>query len=314
MEINLQLFFFQYATQISFMTLCGKRIDFLNAGTWNIYSGPDFKMVQYAVDGEIFHGDVEIHLRSSDWFAHGHDHDPAFDHVSIHFVADCNTIVNDNMLHIQAPDDWSNFPLVTINVRNPQTFDQDYKCRRLLNWAEVYGYENTAFIHLARALGRHVQGDAMEKLAIQLLPFIKEKKIDAKDLAILFHGCAGHLNENLDLPFYELWKNTFRKFCPLELPTLPWNNKVNIPSRQWLKVSQMIHLHLLTNSMGYTVLLNQPHVLKELLSQIQGMSYWEYHYRFGQKLPYKSKIILSKSAQEGIFMNTIPIWELAFKK
>jgi hypothetical protein len=44
------------------------------------------------------------------------------------------------------------------------------------------------------------------------------------------------------------------------------------------------------------------------------MSYWEYHYRFGQKLPYKSKINLSKSAQEGIFMNTIPIWELAFKK
>ncbi len=314
MEINLQLFFYQYATQMSFLTLCGKRIDFLNAGTWNIYSGPDFKMVQYALDGEICNGDVEIHLRSSDWFVHGHDHDPAFDHVSIHFVADCNTIVNEHMLHVQAPDDWSNFPLASVNVRNPQIFNQDSKCLRLRNWADVYGCENAAFIHLARALGRHVQGDAMEMLAIQLIPFIGEQNLDAKELAILFHGCAGQLNDNLDLPFYESWKSTFRKFLPSLSCQLPWNNKVNIPSRQWLKVSQLFHIHLLMNGKSYKELLNQPHVLKDLLDEIQGMSYWENHYRFGQKLPYKSKINLSKLAKEGIFMNTIPIWELAFQK
>ncbi len=314
MEINLQLFFYQYATQMSFLTLCGKRIDFLNAGTWNIYSGPDFKMVQYAVDGEIHYGDLEIHIRSSDWFKHGHDRDPAFDQVAIHFVSDCNVVIRDNMLHIQAPLDWTSYPLEMVNVRNSITFNQDYKRQRLHQWADLYGFENAAFIHFARALGRHVQGDAMELLSIRLLSIIGNLNLNARDVSILFHGVAGQLNDDIDLPFYQSWKTSFNEANIQQLAPLPWNNKVNIPSRQCLKVSQLIHVHHLIGGRGYTSLLNQPNAFRCFLRQIQGMNYWLSHYRFGQKLAYKSSVHLSPTAQEGIFMNTIPIWELAFQK
>ncbi len=314
MEINLQLFFFQYATQLSFSTICGKRIDFLNAGTWNMYSGPDFKMVQYAVDGVIYNGDLEIHIRSSDWFKHGHDQDMAFDQVAIHFVADCNVVIRDSMLHIQAPQDWPAYPLEKVNVRNSLIFNKDYKKQRLLKWADLHGLENAAFIHFARALGRHVQGDAMESLAIQLLPLIGNQDLSAKEISILFHGFAGQLNEDIDLPFYQSWKRTFKALHDQQLVPLPWNNKVNISSRQCLKVSQLIHLHILLKGISYTHLLNHPDLFRLAVGQIQGMDYWKSHYRFGQKLSYLSSIQLSPAAQEGIFMNTIPIWEFAFQK
>jgi hypothetical protein len=314
MEINLQLFFYQYATQMSFSSLCGKRIDFLNSGTWNMYSGPDFKMVQYAINDVISVGDVEIHTKSSDWFKHGHHKDPAFDHVAIHFVSDCNVVIRDNMVHIQAPSDWTSYPLEKVNVRNPITFNQDYKRQRLHQWADLYGFENAAFIHLARALGRHVQGDAMELLAILLLPLIGNQNLNTRDISILFHGVAGQLNDDIELPFYQSWKTAFCEANIQQLAPLPWNNKVNIPSRQCLKVSQLIHLHFLLRGSGYATLLNQPNAFRCILKQIQGMSYWESHYRFGQRLAYKSSVQLSSTAQEGIFMNTIPIWELAFQK
>jgi len=313
MEINLQLFFFQYATRMSFMTLCGRQVRFLDVGSWNLYAGPDFKRVRYALDEIEFLGDVEIHLKSTDWFKHHHHKDTAYEAVHIHFVGQCDQIIGQSMLHIQAPTNWMDYSIEKINVRDPKTFDIEIKKYRLLNWIERYGHENAAFIQLARALGRHVQGNALEQLAIQLIPFIQNRDGSIQEFAMLFHGLAGQLEQPLDLEFYEQWRTRFYSNCVVDNGKIPWNNKVNMPSRQWLKVSQLIYIHAFTHCQGYAHLLGDPGLFRSLMAEVRGMSYWENHYRFGQRLPSKSKIDLSKSAQEGIFMNTIPAWELAFQ-
>ena len=39
------------------------------------------------MDGERTAGNVELHRQPSDWRAHGHDADPAYDSVMLHVVA-----------------------------------------------------------------------------------------------------------------------------------------------------------------------------------------------------------------------------------
>ncbi len=50
--------------------------------------GPDFTdAVVERDDGVVFRGDIEIHVRESDWRAHGHHRDPRYNGVVLHVVA-----------------------------------------------------------------------------------------------------------------------------------------------------------------------------------------------------------------------------------
>ena len=54
-------------------------------GRPNTDSGPDFRGAIVAnKEGELVTGDVELHVRSSDWRAHGHHRDPAYNGVVLH--------------------------------------------------------------------------------------------------------------------------------------------------------------------------------------------------------------------------------------
>lgn len=64
----------------------GKTIEVIRPGDWNRGAGPDFLGAELKVDGHRVRGDVEIHLRASDWQAHQHDRDPNFSAVVLHAV------------------------------------------------------------------------------------------------------------------------------------------------------------------------------------------------------------------------------------
>ncbi len=69
--------------------LDGRRVRIVHPGKWNLLGGPDFSGARLrfgdASERETI-GDVEIHLRASDWDAHGHARDPAYDRVILHVV------------------------------------------------------------------------------------------------------------------------------------------------------------------------------------------------------------------------------------
>lgn len=65
----------------------GASFQLVSSGTYNAFeSGPDFSCAQLKMDGILWAGNVEIHVRSSDWFVHGHHHDPAYNNVILHVV------------------------------------------------------------------------------------------------------------------------------------------------------------------------------------------------------------------------------------
>ena len=68
----------------SLHTTQGAPVEVLDPGEWNREAGPDFHRASIRVAGRLVNGDVEVHLRPADWFAHGHAHDPAYGGVVAH--------------------------------------------------------------------------------------------------------------------------------------------------------------------------------------------------------------------------------------
>ncbi|WP_149277453.1 DUF2851 family protein [Pareuzebyella sediminis] len=58
----------------------------IGAGTHNYLSGPDFLNAQVRIGDQLWAGNIEIHLKSSDWYAHHHETDANYNNVILHIV------------------------------------------------------------------------------------------------------------------------------------------------------------------------------------------------------------------------------------
>lgn len=75
---------------IGFRCRAGERIVVVSPGKRNDSAGPDYQDAVLLIDGHVTVGDVEMHMRESDWFAHGHHRDPSYDRVILHLLAEDN--------------------------------------------------------------------------------------------------------------------------------------------------------------------------------------------------------------------------------
>lgn len=73
------------ARQREFRTGGGRRVRVLYPGRASAAAGPDFRDALLEVEGlGLVRGDVELHLRQQDWYAHGHADDPNYNGVVLH--------------------------------------------------------------------------------------------------------------------------------------------------------------------------------------------------------------------------------------
>ncbi|MFC5284689.1 DUF2851 family protein [Pedobacter alpinus] len=61
-------------------------LQIINFGIHNLDSGPDFFNAKVKIAETIWAGNVEIHIKSSDWLKHHHQKDKAYDNVILHVV------------------------------------------------------------------------------------------------------------------------------------------------------------------------------------------------------------------------------------
>ncbi|MCM1110723.1 MAG: DUF2851 family protein [Clostridium sp.] len=181
------------------VTTDGRRIQIIDPGQLNTDSGPDFFNAKIRIGGEMWVGNVEMHVRASDWHRHGHDNDPAYDNVILHVVDISDT-------HIPGAD-GRDIPQMVMqcspNLNRDYTSlvgaaGYDLGCREILQsvdrlhvrmWTDALfferlhqkadriaayreaftgDWEQAAFVAIARALGSGVNGEIFERLAMSL--------------------------------------------------------------------------------------------------------------------------------------------------
>lgn len=205
-------------------TVDGRRVQVLDQGRLNTGAGPDFFNAKVLIDGQMWAGDVEIHVRASDWRRHGHDGDPAYESVVLHVVRhdDAPVLRPDGtpipQMRMECAVDFSNHydrltaaaPAPTLPCREEIHAMESVRLRawldriafeRLQSKAERVtallertcgDWESAAYITLARALGFGTNSDPFERLAIATpLNFLGKHSDSVLACEALLFGQAG---------------------------------------------------------------------------------------------------------------------------
>ena len=207
-------------------TTDGRQVEVIDPGLHNRNAGPDFFNAKVRIGGTLWVGNVEIHLRASDWYQHGHDRDPRYNNVVLHVVsnADADVLTQDGhylpQVVLQVP------PAVRAHYEELLRCDRYPPCYKLIpnlslllvhSWmaalqterleqktaairqrAELAGgsWEDAYFQTLARNFGFGINGDAFEQWARAVpLSTVGKHRDDLFQIEALFLGQAGLLSE-----------------------------------------------------------------------------------------------------------------------
>jgi len=324
-------------------SVTGELIEVINPGQRNDDSGPDFFNARIRIAGFLWAGNVEIHVKASDWTRHGHTIDKAFDTVILHVVyeadavikrADGNVIPTIELCNkyedsrwqqyldlIQGTNKWVPCERHFLNVPKlirQQWFDRILVERledRTKSIAELFkqtknNWEESFYRHLARSFGFRVNNLPFEMLASSL-PLITIRKHGGQLIqieAILF-GTAGFL-ENAPNDYYtrEL-KKEFRllktKYGLKEMSVHLWKfGRLRPGNFPTIRIAQFASL-LYKKEQVFESVINAIGFI-ELTNQLDVVAspYWNRHYSFETESSYSEKK-LGQSSIESLIINTI---------
>ena len=77
---------FQYFNRQELFTVGGEALHIVHPGEWNTNQGPDFKQARIRIGETLWAGEIELHIKASDWHTHNHTHDSHYSKVILHAV------------------------------------------------------------------------------------------------------------------------------------------------------------------------------------------------------------------------------------
>lgn len=221
----------------SLRTVDGRRVNVIDQGRRNNDAGPDFFNAKVEIGGELWAGNVEIHVNASDWHRHRHHEDPAYDTVVLHVVGCSDTEVRRRdgqvipQLELPYTADYrARYDAMVNNVTDRLACARELHSippLYITDWIASLGYERiyakvervndfldrldgdwqaAAYVTLARALGFSTNSDAFERVAFATpLRCLLKHRSDSRLLEAALFGQAGFLataNVDPDVPDY----------------------------------------------------------------------------------------------------------------
>ena len=210
----------------------------IKTGDYLELSGPDFFNAQIKIGNQKWAGNVEIHLKSSDWYVHHHEKDPAYENVILHVVWEHDTeifsknnaeipvlvlkdyvsteIIN-NYQSLVSPKSWISCEkqiaeideFVFKNWQERLFFDRlERKSKFIYDLLEETNgdWESVLFSLLAKNFGLNTNGNAFLQIA-KSIPFsiIRKESFEIENLEALLFGTSGLLDAvKEDLYFNDL--------------------------------------------------------------------------------------------------------------
>jgi hypothetical protein len=335
---------YQYFARTALRTTEGEDVVVFHPGLHNSDAGPDFSQARIRIDSIDWTGNVEIHYRSSEWHAHRHDQDPAYDNVILHVVWQ-----DDRPVYAR---DKSRVPTVELKDRVETALIHKYKnvvlqpeeipCRRSMgavndvikvsmldrallgrldrkaeplrtDLAATRGdWEEVAYRALARNFGFKVNQDAFGGLG-RVLPYriIQKHLGQTTHLEALAYGMAGFLDKELKDEYFVSLKQEFRflkdkyGFGDAGLKRSQWKYLRLRPGNfPSLRIAQWVALLAAAPSLLSTFL--NAKSVKELRAFLQAppSDYWRTHYNFGKSSD-RAGHTLGQSSADLVIINTV---------
>ena len=204
------------------LTTEGESVEVIDPGQANRNQGADFFNAKVKIGQTVWAGYVEIHVKASDWFRHGHHEDARYNNVVLHVVqtADAQAVTQDGKalptLQIDFPahmltryqelcqtDDYprchrvvASIPSLKVHSWMEQLLAErlDGKSARILKRVkESRGdWEQAAFATLARNFGFGINGELLEEWAAHVpLAAAAKHRNNLLQVQALFLGTAG---------------------------------------------------------------------------------------------------------------------------
>ena len=330
----------------------GEPISIVLVGQHNLNSGPDFFASQLKIDDQLWAGNVEIHVKTSDWFVHNHETDIAYDNVILHVVWEHDTDIfrKDNTTiptlelkpHVskEALDNYQKLfsnSQKWINCENDFATVDDFIVQ---NWLErLYferlerkshhiekllkgssnNWEEVLFKMLAKNFGLKVNGEAFLSLSNSFdFSVLRKQQSKVMSLEALFFGQAGLLEEDIQDIYYLELSNEYQflrqKFNLSNLNVLPLQFfRLRPPNFPTIRLSQLAMLYHIQQHLFSNIM--DAKSIEELYTvfSVSTSSYWESHFTFNKKSK-RSKKIITKSFIDLLIINTIIPLKFCYSK
>ncbi|MBC7416868.1 MAG: DUF2851 family protein [Pedobacter sp.] len=330
----------------------GTPFSILNVGLLNQHSGPDFSQAKIKIDDTILVGNIEIHLKSSDWLRHNHQTDAAYDTVILHVVFEHDAEIerkDGTLLPVLtlknriAPDlieryadlclNLNAFPCSAqigavdkfiVNAFLSRTVIERFEQKAELlakSLAQLNGNWDEAFYHaLAGNFGFKVNALPFELFA-KALPqqiYAKHKENPLQIEALVF-GVAGFLKDNFNDAYPQGLKNEFeflkKKYGLQPLNASIWKFMRMRPQNfPTIRLAQFAALILKANHLFSKILnIKSPTELRALFEDLSVNSYWETHYHFKKEAATVSAQI-GRASIDNILLNTVALFLFTYGK
>jgi hypothetical protein len=320
----------------------GEKIKLIEAGSRNTDSGPDFFNARIKIGNTIWAGNVEIHVKSSDWLTHNHHKDEAYDNIILHVVhTDDKPVFRKNGERIPTVELRDKIDMKILDRYNSFIKSKAWiACENqiasidrftVFAWLEALCIERLEekavsiseklkinkqdfseifYRQLGRNFGFNTNSEAFELLT-KSVPFtLLGKHIDRVDqLEALFFGQAGllksPLKDNYPQSLYGEYLFLQEKYNLKPVEAKLWKFMRMRPSNfPTIRISQFVHLLHSTSGLLNKIL--EHNNLNELydLFDVQANAYWHDHSYFDRPSKPKSTR-LGQASVDILLINTI---------
>jgi hypothetical protein len=204
-------------------TVSGEVLTISNCGNYLQQTGPDFFNAQIVIGNQKWAGNVEIHIKSSDWYLHHHEKDANYNNVILHVVWEHDTPVfrKDNteipVLELKkyiSKKELEKYQSLTSQKswiyceRQIDTIDyfvfQNWQERLFIERLErkyrpieqllketENNWEAVLFCMLAKNFGLNTNGETFLKIAKSIpFPIIRKESVEVENIESLLFGMA----------------------------------------------------------------------------------------------------------------------------
>ncbi|HVX52134.1 MAG TPA: DUF2851 family protein, partial [Chitinophagaceae bacterium] len=332
---------FQYFNKQSLATTDGTPLHILSPGQFNSNQGPDFSEGKIKLGNTIWAGNIELHVKASDWLTHKHQADRNYQNIILHIVWQ-----NDREIA-----DATGTPLPTLELQPqvPVIMLEKYAllmqhtgfvpCENFLpalsgiawfSWKERLAverlmrkskdvlfllrqsnnhWEEVFWQMLAKNFGIPVNAEVFQNISKAVsINILARHKNQLHQLEALLLGLAGLLDDDFKEDYPQMLQKEYRylaKKYVLQQVTLAPSflrmRPANFPTLRLAQLAMLIH--------------QSSHLFSRIketqsISEVQEMftvtanDYWHYHYVFDQPAPYTAKR-LGRQMVNNIIINTV---------